>query len=363
MKASKTIGRPKLFSPPKRGSKFLPLLLAGSAGFLFWSMRRRARRMDFFGKTVVIAGGSRGLGLEIARQLAREGARLVLLARSVSELERARAELSRAGADVLVFPCDVGKRQQVEEAVAAVMQLRQTVDVLINVAGVIQVAPFENLDLEDFQESMDVHAWGPFHMIRAVVPHMKRAGGGRIVNISSIGGLVAVPHLMAYTMGKFALTGLSDGFRAELAKDGILVTTVAPGLMRTGSHVNALFKGQHRKEFAWFAVSAGNPLLSTTAPDAAERIVEACRYGKPRLIITWPARLLHAANALFPGLTAMGTKTAAKLLPEPSETADRTPHSGWESRSRFAPSFLTRAGDRAIVPNNEQQPDRPPFLH
>ncbi len=229
-------------------------LMGAGAAFFLWSRSRSARRIDFFGKTVVIAGGSRGLGLAMARLLVAEGARLVLLARRVDELERARAELARAGGDVITFPCDVGVRQQVEEAVAAVIELRGRIDVLVNVAGVIQVAPFENLELKDFQESMDVHAWGPYHMIRAVAPHMQRRRSGRIVNVSSIGGLVAVPHLLAYTMGKFALTGLSDGLRAELAKDGIYVTTVAPGLMRTGSHVNAMFKGQHRKEFAWFAI-------------------------------------------------------------------------------------------------------------
>jgi len=346
----------------RSGSKLLPMLLVGSAGFLLWSLRRSARRIDFFGKTVVIAGGSRGLGLELARQLAKEGARLVLLARNPAELERARAELARSGADVLAFPCDVGQRQQVEEAVAAVMQLRSTIDVLINVAGVIQVAPFENLELRDFQESMDVHAWGPFHMIRAVVPHMKKWGAGRIVNISSIGGLVAVPHLLPYTMGKFALTGLSDGFRAELAKDGIYVTTVAPGLMRTGSHMNAIFKGQHRKEFAWFAVSGANPLLSASAPEAASRIIEACRYGKPRLIITWPARLLHALNALFPGATALGTGVAARMLPSPSDEPVSAPHSGWESTSAVAPSLLTRLSDRAVAHNNEHPPGTTPAV-
>lgn len=346
--------------PSRNGANLLPMVFLGSAGFLFWSLRRRARRIDFFGKTVVITGGSRGLGLELARQLAKEGARLVLLARNPQELERARAELARSGADVLAFPCDVGKRQQVEEAIAAVMQLRGTIEVLINVAGVIQVAPFENLELEDFQESMDVHAWGPLHTIRAVVPHMKKWGGGRIVNISSIGGLVAVPHLLPYTMGKFALTGLSEGFRAELAKDGIYVTTVAPGLMRTGSHVNAVFKGQHRKEFAWFAISGANLMLSASAPDAAKRIIAACRYGKARLIITWPARALHAANALFPGVTALGTAIAARLLPGPSMESSGAGHSGWESGSAIAPSVLTRLADRAIERNNEQPPGTAP---
>jgi NAD(P)-dependent dehydrogenase (short-subunit alcohol dehydrogenase family) len=341
----------------KRGSApgVLPLLLAGTgAGFLFWSLRRRMRRIDFCGRSVLISGGSRGLGLELARQFAREGARLVLLARDPDELERARALLTENGADVLTLSCDVGNREQVDEAVAALLELRGCIDVLVNNAGIIQVAPFENMDLKDFRESVNVHAWGPLHLIRAVAPHMQRRRFGRIVNISSIGGLVAVPHLLPYTMGKFALTGLSDGFRAELAKDGVYVTTVAPGLMRTGSHVNAFFKGQHRKEFAWFAISAANPLLSTSAPQAAAKIVEACRYGEPRLIITLPARLLHVMNSLFPGVVAFGTGMAARLLPKPAKPGQNALYTGWESSSRVAPSILTRPSDRAIEPNNEK---------
>ena len=338
----------------------LPMFLAGAgAGFLLLGLkqyRRSLRRIDFRGKSVVISGGSRGLGLELARQLSREGARLALLARDPAELERAREQLVLAGGDVLTLPCDVKSRQEVEEAVAAVIDFRGGVDVLINVAGVIQVGPYENMELEDYQESVEVHAWGPLHLIRAVLPHMKAKGAGRIVNISSIGGLVAVPHLLPYTMGKFALTGLSDGFRAELAKDGILVTTVAPGLMRTGSHVNALFRGQHRKEFAWFSISAANPLLSTSGRHAAQKIIEACRYGDPRLVITFPARLLQAMNALFPGLVAFGAAVGGRMLPAAVEPEENELRSGWESGSAVAPSLATAPADNMIERNNEERP-------
>ena len=336
-------------------SRALPFLLAGAgAGLLFRSVQRRMRRIDFQGLSVVISGGSRGLGLELARQLAVEGARISLLARSANELDRASLKLTKNGANVLTFLCDVRNPQEVDETVAAILERRRTIDVLINVAGIIQVAPYENLDLEDYKESLDVHAWGPLYLIRAVAPHMQARRKGRIVNISSIGGLVAVPHLLAYTMGKFALTGLSDGLRAELAKDGVFVTTVAPGLMRTGSHVNALFKGQHKKEFAWFSISGANPLLSTSAPRAAKKIIEACRYGDPRLIITFPATILHVANALMPRLTACGTALAARLLPAPAAPRTNLLHTGWESRSPVTPSILTKLSDRAIQPNNEK---------
>lgn len=333
----------------------LPLLLSAAGATVgFRAAGRRLRRIDFRGRSVVISGGSRGLGLELARQFCREGARVVLLARNADELERARVELSQAGGDVLTLPCDVGNRQEVEEAVAAVLDFSGSIDVLINNAGIIQVGPFENMDLQDFQNSVDIHAWGALHLIRAVVPHMQQRQSGRIVNISSIGGLVAVPHLLPYTMGKFALTGLSDGLRAEVAKDGIYVTTVAPGLMRTGSHVNAFFKGQHRKEYAWFAISGANPLISTSARAAARKIIEACRYGEPRLVITFPARLLNAMNALFPGLVAFGTGMAARLLPAPAKPAENALHTGWDSRSPAAPSILTLPSDKAIERNNEK---------
>jgi short-subunit dehydrogenase len=338
------------------GCGLLPLLLGvTAAGLLFRTMRRNMRRIGFRGRSVVIAGGSRGLGLELARQLAAEGARLTLLARDEDELGRAKDELHKKGAaDVLTYPCDVRERRKVEETMAAIIRARGCIDVLINVAGVIQVAPFENLDLEDFQESVDVHAWGPLHTIRAVAPHMQERRQGRIVNVSSIGGLVAVPHLLSYTMGKFALTGISDGFRAELTKDHVYVTTVEPGLMRTGSHVNAFFKGQHRKEYAWFAISGANPLLSISVTKAARRIIEACRYGDPRLIITVPATMLHVVNALFPGVAAFATGLAGRLLPGPAKAGENILYTGRESGSRLAPSILTKPSDRAVPKNNEE---------
>lgn len=338
-------------------NRTIPWLLLAAGTALVAMARRKNRRIDYHGKSVVISGGSRGLGLELARQLAAEGARLTLLARNGEELARAERELQSLGADVMALTCDIRNGSEVNATVAAILERRGTIDVLMNVAGVVQVSPFENLDWLDYKESMDVHAWGPLNMIRAVAPHMQQRRAGRIVNVSSIGGLVAIPHLLAYTMGKFALTGLSDGLRAELAKDGILVTTVAPGLMRTGSHFNALFKGQHRKEFAWFALSGGNPLFSTSARRAARQVLEACRYGDPRLIITLPARLLHLANAVLPRATAVGTAVAARLLPSPVET--ETPlQTGWDSKSRVAPSLLTRLSDRATMRNNESPPLR-----
>ena len=145
---------------------------------------------------------------------------------------------------VTVAPADA------ERAVERVVSRHGAIDVLVNNAGIITVGPLEHASIEDFEESMAVHFWGPLHTMRAAIPHMRRQGGGRIVNISSIGGKVGVPHLAPYCASKFALVGLSEGFRAELLRYGLYVTTVCPGLMRTGSARHAVVKGQHLLEFA-----------------------------------------------------------------------------------------------------------------
>jgi short-subunit dehydrogenase len=334
----------------------------GVGALLAWRVIRRVfPPYSFENQVVVITGGSRGLGLVMARQLAAEGAVLALLARDEAELARAEEELvTTYDAAVLTIPCDIREQLQVEAAIERVVAYFGRIDVLINNAGVIQVGPVEHMTLQDFSEAMAVHLYGPLYGILAAVPHMREQGGGRIVNISSIGGKVAIPHLLPYVASKFALTGLSDGLRAELAQDNIVVTTVAPGLMRTGSHVNALFKGQHEGEFSWFSVLGALPVSSTTAESAARQILEACRQGKGSLVITPQARLLDLADTVAPGLVAGSMKMVNRLLPE--ETAEASGDEqrlGQDSASAVAPSVLTALSDQAAVENNElTEPER-----
>jgi NAD(P)-dependent dehydrogenase (short-subunit alcohol dehydrogenase family) len=186
-----------------------------------------------------------------------------------------------------------------------------------------------------------------------IVPSMRRRGFGRIVNISSIAGRIAVPHLAPYCASKFALTGLSDAVRTELDQYGIRVTTVAPGLMRTGSPVNADMKGRHEAEYAWFAISDSLPGLSASAESAASQIIEACRYGDPELTITLPAKIAIIANHLVPGAIARAMIVANRFLPGPSEVDGERGKRGADSRSRWAPSAATALTDKAAVVNNE----------
>jgi NAD(P)-dependent dehydrogenase (short-subunit alcohol dehydrogenase family) len=257
------------------------------------------------------------------------------------------------GAPVLTIACDVREPADVQRAISRVVEHYGALDVLINDAGVIQVGPIDHMSVADFDDALDTHFRGPLVAMLAALPHLRRSGAPRIVNISSIGGKVAIPHLVPYCASKFALTGLSEGLQAELARDGIRVTTVCPGLMRTGSTYNATFKGRHRQEFAWFHVSGSLPGLSIDARRAARQIIDACRHGDPELIITAPARLAVMLNGVAPKVVARMMRLANRVLPARTAARGNQPHTGWESVSRHAPSLLTASVDRASVENNE----------
>lgn len=332
----------------------LALAAAGVGGLILARglVRRFQSRFDLRDKTVLITGGSRGLGLVLARELAREGARLSICARSPEELERARADLIARGANVLAVPCDVTDRAQVSELVRMTEKRFGAIDVLVNNAGMIQVGPVEVITLDDYEEAMRLHFWAPLYTTLAVLPAMKRRGAGRIVNISSIGGKISVPHLLPYSASKFALVGLSAGMRTELAKHGITVTTVCPGLMRTGSPRNAKFKGKHEAEYAWFAISDSLPVASMSAERAARQIIAATVRGDAEVILSLPAVLAVKFHALFPEVTAKILETVDKFLPAPGGIGKRSAE-GKESESALAPSILTTLSDRAARKNNE----------
>ncbi len=317
-------------------------------------LRRRPDRYSLKNKTVVITGGSRGLGLAMAREFAREGAQLALLARDAEELRRAAADLLRFEAKVSTWICDVKDSPQVERTISSIADRYERIDVVVNNAGIMLVAPLELLSEADFDEAMQVHFWAPYHVTMAALPHLKRNRQSRIVNISSIGGRVAVPHMAAYCASKFALAGLSDALRTELAGKGVRVTTVSPGLMRTGSHINASFKGDHAKEFAWFSLAAGMPLGSMCAQRAARQIVAAARQGRPELTITLPARSLILAQAIAPGFLAHIFKLVNSLLPKAIPGPGFQRKKGFQSHSAVAPSLLTALADQATTRFNEE---------
>jgi short-subunit dehydrogenase len=314
-------------------------------------MFREHRLREVRGQTVLITGGSRGLGLALAEEFGLAGARVAICARDEQELARARQKLEDLGAVVYAMACDVGKPEDVDNLISSVTRHMGKIDVLVNNAGVISVGPILTQELKDFQEAMDVMFWGTVHPTLAVLPQMLTRGKGRIVNIASVGGKVSVPHLIPYGCAKFAVTGFSEGLHAELKRFGIHVLTVAPGLMRTGSHLNAQFKGKHEAEFGWFAVSGTNPLMSVSARRAAKKIVNATCANRAELVIGWQVKLLAAIHGVAPGLTQEVLAHVNRLLPDAGGGTEKK--RGHESQSAVTRSPLTALGRRAARRYNQ----------
>ena len=338
----------------------LALGLGAASVGLFLRKRAQRYRYDLAGKVVVITGGSRGLGLALAQECARQGANVAICARDEQELRRAKQTIE-AGAEAEVFThvCNVSSDDEVRQFISSVVARFGQIDVLINNAGIISVGPVESQTLADFEEAMDVMYWGVVYPTLAALPHMQSRQEGRIANIASIGGKMSVPHLLPYSAAKFAAVGFSEGLRAELAKDGVKVTTVCPGLMRTGSHLNAYFKGKHRQEFTCFSFGASTPLVSIDARRAARKIIDAIRGGDAELVITPQAKLAALAHGIAPGAIANVLGVANRLMPRANGDKDR--YLGRDSQTALTRSFLQTAGHKA-ADEYHQHREEPPLL-
>lgn len=327
------------------------------------ALLRQMRWFDWKGRRVIVTGGSRGLGLCLARQLIDAGARVAIAARTETDLKVAEAELvGRSLASdpraidssnrVLAIECDVRDKRSAQNLVQQVVTRFGGVDVLINNAGIIEVGPLDSMAESDFQDSMDTHCWGTLNTVRATLPYMRKNGWGRILNVASLGGKRAVPHMLPYAASKFALVGLSGGLRAELAHENILVTTVCPGLMRTGSPRNARFKGQHRQEYAWFSIGDSLPLVSMNAESAAEKILTACQNGDPEVVIAGSLNFSNWLAQIAPNWTTEFLSLMDLALPEMGGIGRRAAR-GYESQSSWSPSWLTELSQQAAERNNE----------
>lgn len=321
-----------------------------------WLVRYR-RHFDWRGMRVVVTGGSRGLGLVVARMLVERGANVAICARGKESLGRAADELRQMGGNIIAEPCDLRDQEQVKQFIGQVEQQWGGIDILFNIAGIIEVGPLDAMTMTDFENAMATNCWGPLHMILEVLPSMRRQGWGRIVNVTSIGGKMSVPHLLPYTASKFAFVGLSNGLRIELKRENIFVTTACPGLMRTGSAHNANFKGKHRQEYTWFSISSSLPGISMSAEQAARQLLKACQQGRGECWITNGLNMGLPIRQYMPQLTDEMLALINLLLPTMGGIG-RSAAKGFESHSRWSPSVLTALGDRAAIENNEVPPLR-----
>jgi short-subunit dehydrogenase len=329
-----------------------------SAAALFTAAKLAGRihpaQVSLRGKVALITGGSRGLGLALAEELGAHGCRLALCARDSEELENAVTRLRSHGFEAEAFPCDITKEETLDQLLAHVIGHFGTIDILVNDAGLIKISPVEDLQHSDFDEAMNLMFWAPVNLTLRVLPHFKQKGSGHIVNITSVGGRVAIPHLIPYCCAKFAIVGFSTGLSSELDPSHIHVLTVTPGLMRTGSYLNAEVKGQQDKEFAWFSLLGNMPGLTVSAKEAAVSIRTALQRREQTCTISLPAKILIQSEALLPEATrAMMQAVNTYLLP--LATGKTHSASGKTVNSRFGAVFqaLTTLGRAAAQSLNQ----------
>lgn len=333
--------------------------LACAGAGMYIALSRRRSSHSFAGKVVVITGGSRGLGLAMAEEFGRRGARLVLTARDAQELQRAVEQLVRNGAvsseaHVLTVVADLRRQEDAERMIEQATRQFGRVDVLVNNAGIITVGPLENQTAEDFREVMDSNFFTGLYCTLAVLPQMLQRREGAIANITSIGGKIAVPHLLPYTASKFAAVGFSEGLAAEMHAKGIRVTTVVPGLMRTGSHSNALFAGDAAREYRWFSFGATLPGASIAARRAARQIADGVAAGAVELAITPPAFVASRFGHVLPSLTHALLQGMNRFLPA-AQAGHPEKHLGREV-SELEPLPARTFGRYAAARFNQTQP-------
>lgn len=310
----------------------------------------------------LVAGASRGLGLIVARELGQRGHRVVICARDADELVSAAAMLSAEGIEVHTEVCDVADADAVQALVEGVEQHRGPIEVALVVAGVIQVGPLASLTRRHFEDAISIMLWGPINVGLAVTEKMRGRRRGRIGIVSSVGGLVSVPHLLPYSTAKFGAVGFSTGLRAELAGTGVKVTTITPGLMRTGSHLRAQFTGDHAAEFGWFSLGASLPLVSTHAERAASQIVDGVLAGKAYVVLTPMAKIAMRLNGLAPSVTAALVGLMGRTLPRAPRPRHTATVEGHQARAEMTPQTgsvfdrVTALGRRAAGRWNERPP-------
>lgn len=248
-------------------------------------------------KVVLVTGASRGLGTDMARAFAREGAKLVLAARSGAGLEQLRDELTAKGATVLAAPADVGDYESLQALVKVTETSLGPVDVLINNAGIEDVTDFETMSPERMEEIVHVNVVGLMWLTRLVLPSMIERRTGHICNIASVAGLTPVPHNAVYSASKHAIVGFSRSLRWELAEHGIEVSVVCPGFVDGGM-------------FAEWGRPAPKASPAVSSEKVAEGVVRAVLGNKGEVVVT--RGLAKIADVTFAMVPELAGKLAGK---------------------------------------------------
>lgn len=247
--------------------------------------------MDIQDRVVIITGASMGIGAATARAFVAAGAKVVLAARSVEPLAALEAELGHERA--LAVPTDITDRAQVEALVRRALERFGAIDILVNNAGVGMSGPVATLRPELFQEIFAINVVGPLYAMQAAIPHLRKPGGGLIINVSSMVSKLPIPTIGGYRATKTALDALSANARIELARDHIRVITVLPGQTDTDFFKNS--RGSTRR--------AGYQPRRADPPElVAQRIVAGARHEPREVFMNGRLRFATLLTALAPGL-------------------------------------------------------------
>jgi short-subunit dehydrogenase len=291
---------------------------AASGALLGWWAMRKIREQDLRGRVAVVTGATRGLGFRIATLLAQAGCPVAICARDEHQVKEAGLALAGWGSPVLARRVDVADPVAVNDFIDEIEAHLGGIDLLVNNAGIIQAGPLEEMTLGDFRQAMAIDFWGTVYCTYAVLLGMRRRGRGTIVNVTSIGGEISVPHLLPYSCAKAAALAFSEGLTAELGGTPLEVVTVVPWLMRTGSAPYVYYKGRHDAEHAMFSLGQA-PLVAVDADRAARRIVRAIRRGEARVTIGVLAKLAREAHAIAPGLMSRIFAQVKRVMPPPAD--------------------------------------------
>jgi len=254
----------------------------------------------FDGKVVWITGASSGIGEALAKAFAAQGAKLVLSARRVAELERVRESCGGYNAPVAIVPLDLADHDGIPARAAEAVAAFGQVDILVNNGGISQRSLAKDAGIEVDRRIMDVNFLGTVAVTKALLPHLLGRGQGRIVTVTSVVGKIGTPMRSAYAASKHALHGFFDSLRAELAGSGIGVTLVLPGFVRTSVSANALTADGRPQGPSDDAVAAGMD------PDEfARRLLPAIAAGRDEVLIGGPKeRFAVGLKRFLPGVYA-----------------------------------------------------------
>ena len=300
------------------GKRPIAVAAAGvGAGLLVREVLRKRAQIDLSGKVVLISGGERDPGVALAREFAAVGARIAICTHDAAELDHARQELESRGARIFAVRCDVTNLAEVDGMVGSVLDHYGAIDILVNCAGGIRSGSTPDLALAEFEHAMDVMFWGLIYPTRAVLPHMLERGEGRIVNITSAGEKPNARNVLPYDCAKSAAIGFSEGLRTELAREGITVLTIVPGLMPGARQVvNATRRGEAEFSPVHFLQRVNRifPGLGSEIFDLVDRLVlSPPRNGKEKNG-NGTSRARPGRSRLMTALTFLGRAAAHRYL-------------------------------------------------